>query len=389
MFDALRAVNADGKPAWSEWATADKAKYEAPEPVAAKRQYTSVVFVGDTEGKAYSALGSQGVIFAKKVKDPENSLIIIDGTKPLTAEDAAMVKKNTAKGADVFVWGVTPESAASVSAVLPEAVEVDQLKRSSFLPEQKSLTYGLNNSDFYFCELQQADAAQYTLKGKFVSEGDVLLNACRTDWRRWNKRAEEIKTAAVLRSYNECTASLAVIARMQQGGSTYYVSTLTDFANSDKGYNTLRTMLATAGVPCRELEVNVEEMFFLRDNHLVFPTAAREKMVQQGDNCTLDFYVYSNRPLDDLLIEPNVPKLTLKLKATEPQLAVGGKPVKIGWKSNSEAEFKEIPLKQGWNKLTLTIPAKCKNGFEAHFKCDNRAEYMPTLKAAFVNPEGK
>ena len=176
---------------------------------------------------------------------------------------------------------------------------------------------------------------------------------------------------------------------MQHGASTFYVSTLTDFANSDKGFNTLRTMLATAGVACRELQVNVKEVFFLRDNHLVFPVASRDKMSQQGDKCTLDFYVYSNRPLDDLFIEPNVPKLTLKLKATEPQLTVGGKAVKIGWKSNNETEFKEIPLKQGWNKLTLTIPAKCKGGFEAHFKCDNRAEYMPTLKAAFTNPEDK
>ncbi len=389
MFEALRAVNAGDKPAWSEWAEADKAKYAAPKPVAAKTQYTSVVFVGDKEGRAYSALDAQGVIFSKKVKAPENSLIIIDGTQPLSAADAAMVRKNTAKGADVFVWGLTPETAASVSAVLPAEVSVDKLKRSSFLPEQKSLTYGLNNSDFYFCELQQADAAEYTIKGKFVDEGDVLLRACRTDWRTWNKRAEEMKTAAVLRSENECTASLAVIARMQHGASTFYVSTLTDFANSDKGFNTLRTMLATAGVACRELQVNVKEVFFLRDNHLVFPVASRDKMSQQGDKCTLDFYVYSNRPLDDLFIEPNVPKLTLKLKATEPQLTVGGKAVKIGWKSNNETEFKEIPLKQGWNKLTLTIPAKCKGGFEAHFKCDNRAEYMPTLKAAFTNPEDK
>ena len=62
MFHALRAVNAGTQPAWSEWATADEAKYEAPKPVAAKQQYTSVVFVGDTEGKAYSALSAQGVM---------------------------------------------------------------------------------------------------------------------------------------------------------------------------------------------------------------------------------------------------------------------------------------------------------------------------------------
>ena len=63
---------------------------------------------------------------------------------------------------------------------------------------------GLNNSDFYFCELQKTDASGYSLKGALVEEGEVLLNACKTDWRKWNKRPEEIKTARICKMPAKC-----------------------------------------------------------------------------------------------------------------------------------------------------------------------------------------
>ena len=108
--------------------------------------------------------------------------------------------------------------------------------------------HGLNNSDFYFCELQKADASDYSLKGALVEEGDVLLNACKTDWRKWNKRPEEIKTAGTLRSEYECTSATPVFVKYQQGASTFYLSTITEFANSEKGYNTLSIILKNAGI---------------------------------------------------------------------------------------------------------------------------------------------
>lgn len=91
--------------------------------------------------------------------------------------------------------------------------------------------------------------ARYTLKGDFVEEGEVLLHACRTDWRKWNKRPEEIKTAGTLRSEYECTAATPVFVKYQGAGSAYYISTLTEFANSEKGYNTLTAILTNAGIP--------------------------------------------------------------------------------------------------------------------------------------------
>lgn len=389
MFDALRAANAGDAAVRSDWEVADKSKYEAPKPEPAAEKYAEVLFIGAADGKVRGVFDAQGVIFSSKIKNPARALIIIDGTADLNAADAELVRKNTAKGADVWVWGINPKTAASLAAVLPAKVKVEELKRSSFLPEQKSITRGLNNSDFYFCELQQADAAQYTLSGQIVEEGDVLLNACRTNWRRWNKRAEEIKTAGTLRSENECTASTAVIVKYNAGASTYYINTLTDFSNSEKGYNTLKTMLANAGVACKTLEVNPNELFFLRDNHLCFPVITRDRMQPEGEGYRLEFFVYSNRPLDDLLIEPNVPKLTLFVKAKKATLRIAGNEIKPARENGRETEYKELPLKQGWNHLSLSVSGEAKNEFEAYFKCDNRAEYMPTLKASFTNPEGK
>jgi beta-galactosidase len=41
------------------------------------------------------------------------------------------------------------------------------------------------------------------MSGNTVNEGQILSNAYKTDGRKWNKQAEEIKTAATLRSENE------------------------------------------------------------------------------------------------------------------------------------------------------------------------------------------
>ena len=140
---------------------------------------------------------------------------------------------------------MTPETAAAYGL----DIVLTPLRRSSFLPAQRSWTRGMTNADFYFCEVQRQDAAKYTLSGPFVEEGEVLVEACRTDWRRWNKRAEEMKTASLLRSEYECTAPLPVFVK----NGNRYVSTLDDFLSSEKGWNTLHKLLLNAGVPCTDV----------------------------------------------------------------------------------------------------------------------------------------
>jgi len=239
MFDAMRAANAPGCPAASRWADEPAKKYGESHPAP---QYDKVYYIGRPDSQMKDVLDRVGVVFsqynAKKfAKSSERALFLVDASEPQQLPYTG--------NADVMLWGLTPETAAAFAAVLPQPLEVASLRRSSFLPEQKSFMEGISNSDMYFCEVQREEVSRYTLGGRFVEQGEVLLNACRTDWRKWNKRPEELKTAATLRSENECTASLAVIARC----GNVYVSTLEHFTGTAKGATAFGKMLYNAGVP--------------------------------------------------------------------------------------------------------------------------------------------
>ena len=245
LYDALRAANAGDAASWSPYADVDTLQYRhtAPSPSAT---FQHVIFVGKADSKLRRTLDAQGVIFSTKVTKPAQTLYLIDAGEPLDATELRTLIKNQEKGATLWLWGLTPETVETYRRLLPADIAFDQLKRSSFLPEDRSWTAGLQHSDFYFCEAQKTDASEWTLKGSFVSEGEVLLLACRTDWRRWNLRPEEIKTAGLLRSEHETTQSLPVFVR----NGRVYVSTLTDFADSEKGFRTLSLLLRNAGIAC-------------------------------------------------------------------------------------------------------------------------------------------
>ena len=390
MYSALRAANAPGEPAWSPYAVIDKTQYEAIKSAGMIENYKEVVFIGNPTGKIKQLLDAQGVVFTSKITTPVSLLYIIDASQALSANTRKEIQKHLLKGADIWLWGLVPETINEYNEILPLPVALDRLKRSSFLPIQKSWMRGLNNSDFYFCELQKADACDYSLKGTLVEEGEVLLNACKTDWRQWNKRPEEIKTAGTIRSEYECTAATPVFVKYQHGPSTFYLNTLTEFANSEKGYNTLSAILKNAGITYIKPEININEVFFLRDEQVNFPVTANEKLTKDGDSWVLEFHVFSPRPLDDLLIEPNMPKLSLMLKAKKRELFINNKPYNsVSHNGQNEIIYKELPLLQGWNKLVIKIGAEDRNDFSGFFKCDNKKDFLPLLKAAFINPETK
>ena len=220
LFDAMRAANAPEGSVWCRWQEQEKHKVKLVK-IAAPEPYRSVVYCGASGGRLGRILEAQGVTLSERAAG--RTLYIVDAAAGAVAPD---------DGNDVWLWGITPETAARYGLDLV----LTPLRRSSFLPAQRSWTRGMTN------------AAQYTLSGPFVEEGEVLLEACRADWRRWNKRAEEMKTAALLRSEYECTAPLPVFVK----NGNRYVSTLDDFLSSEKGWNTLHKLLLNAGVPCAE-----------------------------------------------------------------------------------------------------------------------------------------
>ena len=167
---------------------------------------------------------------------------------------------------------------------------------------------------------------------------------------------------------------------MKNGG--VYVNTLMNFTDSEKGFKTLATLLKNAGVRCKAVEIDADSFFFLREGELYFPTKAREALV----NGALELYVFSPRHLDDLLIEPDMPKLTLHVRCGGCRLKINGKDAKVSYDSGGDTMFRELPLTQGWNKLEISGPPQ-DNPITGSFRCENKPDFLPTVKASVANPE--
>jgi len=375
-FDAMRAANAPESAVRCRWTEPDKSLYDAPVKKPA-RPYREVHFVGDASGGLKKVLDKQGVILSDCISDPENALLIIDGLSPLNSELVHCIDSCASNGADIWICGITPETIGSISPLLPKTLELDQLERSSFIPKQTSWTRGMNNSDFYFCEIQKQRACHYTLKGELVDEGTVLLEACRTDWYRWNSQPEPIKTASVLRSENECTQALPVMVRYHNGLSDIYVSSLIDFSGTEKGANTLATLLNNAGIRCNVPVTPADEKFFIRDGSLYFPLGARRHLTPAGNGTVrLEIRIFCPRDLTNLLVEPDIPELNLVVRPVEASMRINGKETAPTGTYMYDIRFNRLPLKQGWNTLELTLNDTAKANLECYFRCDNRPEFI-------------
>lgn len=388
MYDAMRAANAPGGAAWSPYMHVRK---ESPQAIAPKphKQYKEVVFIGKDDSPLKRILDAQNVIFSSKTSPAQELLYIIDGgSLPDDAQKKAILQ-NIAKGADIWIWGIIPQTLDEYNKILPLAVTLERREISSFIPEQKSWMAGLSNSDFYFCEIQKSNASDFGLSGAFVQEGDILLNACNTDWRKWNKRPEELKTAALLRSEYEARGAAPAFVKYREGSSTYYISTLSEFANSEKGYNTLKAILKNAGIACARNEINTGDAFFIRDGQIPFPARAADRFVEDGNGYSLEIRVFSPRPLDDLLIEPDMPKLSLYVDSRQSAVLLNGKNVEPTHKTNRNSTYNELLLHQGWNQITLKIGKQDKGRFGALFRCDNNGGFLSKIKISFINKDGK
>lgn len=298
MFDAMRAANAPEGPAYSPWAKVEKTQ---PADVKAEEPYQKIYFIGPEDSHIKEVLDRAGVKLdgyseKKMRKSRERALFIVDASRvcqlPYTGE------------ADVMLWGINPQTVEAYNKILPHKIELGNLCRSSFLPKHKSFVKGMSNADFYFCEVQREDVVRHTLGGEFVQQGEVLLEACRTDWRKWNKRPEELKTAAVLRSENECTQPLAVIVKCGR----WYVSTMENFTGTAKGAATFGKMLFGAGIPFIHSQEGKDPSDILEElpGLLTKPVTQKENKPSAVQWLSLNSYENDSTPLGNGSIATNV-----------------------------------------------------------------------------------
>lgn len=445
MFEAIRDANAPGGPAPSQWAEFKPA--DAPIEPAPKAPYKSVVFLGSKTSSLQARLAARGVLFDKTCGTPAESLTLVDGSEPVPDEAVAQLKERLDAGGHVWIWGITPQTAASWNRLLPCPVEVTERKATSLLVKTKApIVSGLKHSDFYFSEIQTTPVMTYGLTGPFVEQGVVILAACDTDWRRWNKVAEPIKTAEVLRSELESKPSGAALVTAPAGKGQILINTMTAFYQTDTGNQTLQAMLKNMGVPLRKTEMDVGKGVFDLDGNLkqalvcgsfgaesldaAFGTdfLGGEKRIKPLENKTtegriwvatktteagdfnfkqmklegpmenaaayLSFWLWSPRPLDDLLIEPDMPKLDLLAGADDAhRIWLNGNLIsekkRTGPMTLGDIACKALPLQQGWNHLLVKVVQGNGNWqFCAQLKCSDY-NFFSQLKADVVNPDQK
>ncbi|HAR37313.1 MAG TPA: glycoside hydrolase family 2, partial [Porphyromonadaceae bacterium] len=268
----------------------------------------------------------------------------------------------------------TPETIEAYNQVLPARLELDVRSASSYMPKERSWTKNLRNSNFYFCEIQREDVSDYGLRSDFVDEGIVLLEACNTNWRVWNQRPEELKTAAVIRSENEKKGAAAVLVKHQHKNTTFFVSTLSRFVSSSKGYDTFGKLLAGAGIPTTGSKIS--ETLINKDGTLQI---ANLPSIRRGNQTLYNFMVWSPRDLDDLLIEPDMPRLDIAVQPAEQgELFINRKKIE-----GSEGLFSTVPLKQGWNHVSIGVRSVGDKKTSVRFKSGNKPEFIHQLMTSF------
>lgn len=245
MYDALSAANADGGARICQWTNIDTMKYfHLPFKDGTTHYKKEIMFVGDRSSALAQTLAKLNIPLVSKIRKPKQGILIVDMSASLSDNDIRYVVKLLRRGVPLWLCNVAPGCEETIRKITGKNIGFDNLSRSSFLPANKSWMTGLNNSDFYFCEVQKQDVAKLTMRGEIVDGAEVLLTACPTDWRQWNLCPEEIKTAGVLRSELECTSSLPVFIHL----GNIWVSTPLDFTSTPKGMATFASILRNAGI---------------------------------------------------------------------------------------------------------------------------------------------
>lgn len=411
MWDAVRAAYAPGGPAPSRW---DHRPTSTSRPAPPPASLTSVGFVGDRAGALNFSLEATGVPLQADDTGPLPRLLVIDGATLTEAQAAAHRRMDAvlAQGGTVLVWATRPETLPLVNRLLPAAISLTSRSSVSLLADRTDpVTATISLGDLYFAESTSKIALISGLAGPLVDGGHTLLWACPTDWRRWNERGENTKTASVLRSEREAQPSGAALVAYPLDRGRLLVTSLSPTAPSAQHRKLLRQLFANLGValspPKAITGAGFDEAGYLHDALVIggFGAAGYDQALdtdflggettaaphigdQKGDlawrsvhanangvfdfrkiglpgpptnsAAYLSFWLFSPRPLDQLLAQPDVPRVSLQatsddgmkvwLNGRQIMEDRGRHPIDTEHPRNAP-----LALTQGWNHLLVKV----------------------------------
>lgn len=448
LFDAIKAADSPAGPQPSPYDTYHVTpQKQLPLPTGTIK---SVPLLSGDSNETRLELSLMGVPIAPKGNASDSKLLIISGLSPPPASAKTQIDRTLSTGGTVLVWQPQQHSLAALNALLPQPLQLTKRTSTSLIPVgSDSLTRGITPADLYFTELKPDVILMAGLAGPLIDAGHPLLTAPVVDWRVWNGKPEIIKTGSVARSEAEAKPSGVAMAETDVGGGHIVVCNVSGLSAIPERVATARRLLANMGImlqPTRDLIAGgifsnggmlrkalfCGRFSYTRSDQTQagpgpgtrLPAGAASDNPQIGTKvgnnmwkeCTVDknqqfdldhmgltgpdkdaaayasFWINSPRALDDVLGEPDVPRVDLLITGSDRVdiLLLNGKPLHnnaaLASDHSAKAAFASLILKRGWNHLVLRITHHTGHWeFGATLHCSS-SQYLSSLHAAVQQP---
>tara|TARA_R110002049_G_scaffold308913_1_gene514893 strand:+ start:43723 stop:47076 length:3354 start_codon:yes stop_codon:yes gene_type:complete len=412
LFDAVKAAYSDN---YSQLNNVWKQIEDNTVNVNPLDEKKSMVWLsGDLGGELKTKFENLAIKF-ETLSVNQNQLIIVDGANPpaLNSKLINNLKAALQNGSTVIFWGTMSNSKSFIEALTSKEVEFYNRNATSYIINaEHAVLNGQRNASFYFSELTKTPVSTVSIGGDWVDEAQLILEACNTDWLKWNYQGEDIKTAKVYRNERETKAQGNVIVRQSKGNGEIIVSTIDLFVLGNQTEHLINKMIANLGGvfkgKAREIPQALNNKGVLEnanfygsvknDSHkieLVFKNALlkedeftkvklgtvtkgkywdvlssdtngvfdfKEAKLKHKESASayLSFWMYSPRSLTDLLIEPDMPRLDMYFGVDDAlAISINGKLVKEYLRTSgfveNELTLEGVPLEKGWNHVLIKV----------------------------------
>lgn len=358
----------------------------------------SLSIVGD-QAKWSEQLRAMGADYKLDGAIDSKSLLIIDAAE-LTQSDLETIGQAIKVEARIYICTPTPAVVEQLNKIIPAKLNIQSYSANSLIVDKADIvTMGLNNRTLYFSELlaRGQSVVDYVLSHKSEVDWEPLIVTCKANWQNWNYRGEPIKTAMVYRTEYEREVEMAVVAKCLKSPNIY-VNTAAWSRVPITSELIIKRILQNLGVQFGTVETSEKvinehgtlqsalhtsvaldkrygnELKAFRTQHLkdepqlraslnstngswsTLNTTFEEFAIEHATSVPIMHYIgvwiYSPRALDDLLIEPNMPKMDMISSLPNAFVYVNGVEAAVQ-KQDGATIAKNLKLGKGWNYMMI------------------------------------
>jgi hypothetical protein len=440
MFNAIRDANLDQTNShWANRPVLVATKSPASNPSATN----TLAYLPGNGDRLAQDFARAGVKTAPWSDTSEPNFLLLDGSFKPDAVQTPRLKdvadKVLARGGTLWVWNVNPAGAAVLSQWFGREIQAAPRVASSFVVTPGvALLAGLDNAGFYFSEADDWRQMAFGLGGNFLKDAQVLLAACPADWRKWNYQAEPVKTAALFRSELENPAPRAAIVAFPHQSGHVILCNLNPEIGSFRKAQVIEQLFENGGIQAGKMAAQSEFIDFggrlvkalvcgsfgFSDSKEAYSRPLPSGKIQPGKmwegrgwilrpadkDGVFDFkhglvfgptenafaylavWIKSPKPLNDLLSEPNLPKLAFNYGSDDGcEVWLNGKLLATHDRTEplDPEMFSENPLllQLGWNQLVVkVVQLGGEWKFSGRFNCSDM-NFLSKLEFAAEPPD--